>query len=67
MNYRLLWMIGKLKKGFQYEMHWLQYPLWEVKVAFSALLKGSVIVTFATVGRTTSSVTANDTLETPAV
>jgi hypothetical protein len=67
MNYRLPWIIGKLKKGFQSERHWLQYPLWEVKVAFSANVKASVILTFATVGRTTSSVTANVTLEIPVV
>ncbi len=64
MNYRLPWKIGKVKKGFQSERHWLQYPLSEVKVAFSANVKGSVILTFASVGRTTSSVTANVTLET---
>jgi hypothetical protein len=67
LNYRLPWIIGKLKKGFQSERHWLQYLLWEVKVDFSAIVKGSMVVTLVSVGRTTSSVTANVTLETPVV
>jgi hypothetical protein len=62
MTFRMPWKIGKQKKDFNPRGH-----DGRSRCLFSVIVRGSVILTFATVGRTKSSATANVTLKTPAV